>query len=121
MKINRPVAPPRAAAVEAKPAHTASSPPAVLAQTSKGWTPNSVIGVLDSSLDAVVAGAKKLNAATKPEAKHSEGRTATTPYKYEGALEIGLETLNRTLEGGGVDLAKGAKFIAQNAKLPDNE
>jgi hypothetical protein len=65
--------------------------------------------------------AQKLNDLTRPANPNSTGRTETTPYKYTGTLEVGLEALNRTFEGGGVDLKKAAKFLEKNAKLPDNK
>lgn len=80
-----------------------------------------VADALNAGLDQGVAVAKKANDATKPATSNSAGRTETTPYKYSGALEVGLEALNRTFEGGGVDLKKAAKFLEQNAKLPDNK
>ncbi|MDP2269109.1 MAG: hypothetical protein Q8N23_13955 [Archangium sp.] len=64
--------------------------------------------------------AQQLNDLTKPSTTNAAGRTPTTPYKYTGALEVGLETLNRTFEGGGVDLKKAAQFLEKNSKLPDN-
>lgn len=80
-----------------------------------------VADALNAGLDQGVAVAKQANDATKPATSNTAGRTETTPYKYSGALEVGLEALNRTFEGGGVDLKKAAKFLAQNAKLPDNK
>lgn len=80
-----------------------------------------VAEALNAGLDRGVAVAKQANDATKPATTNTAGRTETTPYKYTGALEVGLAALNRTFEGGGVDLKKAAKFLEQNAKLPDNK
>ena len=91
---------------------------------SKGLAQNPraiVAKAANEALDGFVSVAKTANDATKSATTNTTGRTETTPYKYTGALEVGLETLNRTFEGGGVDLKKAASFLQANAKLPDNK
>jgi hypothetical protein len=70
-------------------------------------TADAVRGGLQKGLEVT----KKVNEATAgPRTESAEG------YKYRGAIEVGLEALNRTFEGGGVDVKKGLEFIEKNAK-----
>ncbi len=149
MKITRPAAP--AVSNTQPSAKPAAAPAAPAPAAARGWSPRplEVVAALvelpfseklpmgspglqqspravvaraaNDALDGFTAGAQKLNDATKSATPNTTGRTETTPYKYTGAIEVGLETLNRTFSGGGVDVKKAAAFLQSNAKLPDNK
>ncbi len=104
---------------------TASAQPAPAA--AGGWLPTVVKAprrpeVVDKALyataDAVKAGLEGGLKATKAVNEATVGKRAdnTQSYKYQGVIEVGLEALNRTFEGGGMDVAKGVKFVQDNAK-----
>lgn len=97
------------------------------AEVKGGWLPKvvktparsaAVDNALYAASDAVRGGLKKGLETTKAVNEATVGTRSDSKggYKYQGAIEVGLEALNRTFEGGGVDVKKGLEFIEQNAK-----
>ncbi len=103
--------------------------PAAAKPESRGWLPTVVKSpgpnpaaerALEATANAVKRGLETGFDAVKTTNEALAGpRSPSTsgPYKYQGPVEIGLEALNRTFEGGGMDVAKGVRFIKENAKL----
>ncbi len=90
-----------------------------LPKVNKAPAPNPALDkALYATADAVKAGLQKGLDATRAvnEATAGPRSTSKDSYKYQGVIEVGLEALNRTFEGGGIDVKKGVKFIEDNAK-----
>lgn len=96
-------------------------------QVTGGWLPKvvktpprseKVDAALYATADAVRGGLQKGLETTKKanEATVGQRSSNTQEYKYQGAIEVGLEALNRTFEGGGVNVKRGLDFIEKNSK-----
>lgn len=105
---------------------TAPSSPAP-SQVTGGWLPKVIKTPQPSeamnkaayaAADAVKGGLKKGLETTKAVNEATAGPRSNSKdgYKYQGVIEVSLEALNRTFEGGGVDVKKGVKFVQDNAK-----
>lgn len=109
-------------ALEGKQPQTPSTSP-----VSGGWLPKvvktpqrseKVDAALSATAVALRGGLQKGFEATKQVNEATVGQRSTNAqeYKYQGALEVGLEALNRTFEGGGIDVKRGLDFIEKNSK-----